>query len=223
MNPIVVIATHQRMQITAMNIRLLHPYIVVVVATDINEAEWYRDYENAEVVLAPNEPLGAKWQAGVDHARKIPHSHIIITGSDDILDKTFIERAKTSGKDFIGLRRWYVWHKATDTLWLFDYLAAGDLPLGGGRCYSKALLESCNYQIFDVTRAKLLDDKGFEIVKKFGNYSLLMEPLILAVKGPWDAMNPFHKHLKSPNVGRLSAWMGEDAKPILKEHFNYEI
>lgn len=217
MNPVILIATHQRYQITAANIRSLYPLTVVIVVTDIHEADLYRDFHNVIVVMAANEPLGAKWQAGVEAVRKMPHSHLVITGSDDILATGFADQCSSLGYDFIGLRSWYVLFKKR--LYHIYYQAKDNLPLGGGRVYSKALLERMDYKVFDTGKHKLLDDQGWEIAKK-SKHMLIKSPKILAVKGEWECMNPFN--IKHPNIRVVAHYGGEQAKQIIETDFKYD-
>lgn len=212
MNPVVVIATHRRISVTAANIKSLIPYTVVVVVSDPQEGFFLSKMSNAKVIIAPNDPLGAKWQAGVDFARTIPHTHIVITGSDDILAGGFIQTAVYKQTDFIGLRAWYVWHE--NKIYHLRYVAPDELPLGGGRVYSKEFLQKYDYQIFDKGRKKLLDDLGWEIAKK-GNYSLVYSPKILAIKGHWPVMNPLD--LRHKNVRLLKIFSGEETKEVLNQ------
>ena len=216
-SPIIIIATHQRYAITMANIKSLHPYTVVLLVTDLNEAELYRSADNVLVVITPNEPLGNKWQTGVDTAKQMPHSHLVITGSDDILARDYVRWASNTGKDFIGLRQWYILHDKK--LYHVEYQAKDDMPLGGGRVYSKALLDKMNYQVFDSSKSKLLDDKGWEAAKE-SQYTLVHEPLLLAVKGDWPVMNKVD--LKHKNIKLLNFYTGNDVKQAIKENFDYE-
>jgi hypothetical protein len=216
MSPVVVIATHQRLAVTTANIKSLFPYTVVLVVTDINEAEIYRDMDNVLVVIASNNPLGAKWQAGVDFAKQIPHSHIVITGSDDILAKGYIEEGVATGSHFVGLRQWYVYQDKK--LYHLEYLAANGLPLGGGRIYSKKILERYGYRLFDTGANKLLDDRGWILARRH-NPLVLNGPRILAVKGDWPVMNPLD--LQHRNVRHLATYTREEADWFLYNCFGY--
>jgi hypothetical protein len=215
-NKIVVIATHRRFYITRANLETLKDYKVVLVVSDTLEANNYKD-TGADIVMAPNFPLGAKWQAGIDHASKMDPSHIIIAGSDDILAKGFINRACRSGYEFTGLRQWYILSERI--LYHLQYLAAGNMPLGGGRVYSKSLLEKVGYKIFDTKRFKLLDDLGWGHALS-SKYQLLQSPEILAIKGNWPVMNRLD--LNHPNVKLLATYAGEAVNRITKEKFNYD-
>lgn len=218
MIPVVVIATHERIAITKTNVDLLSqqsfkPEIVIVVS-DPAEA---KHFEHAtHIIHAANHPLGRKWQAGINYARTLSASHVIVTGSDDILCTNFIRRF-CGLAPFVGLQKWFVLNGGV--LYLFDYLAKQ--CLGGGRIYSKALLDTCNWQIFDTGASKLLDDFGYKV--QTSRSIVTDEACILAVKGPWKTMNPFHAHLNSPNVKFIRQYNGSEAKEILVNQFNYEM
>ncbi len=214
MNPCVVIATHDRLQITTVNIKLLVAQAVeiVIVVSDEKEADYYYMFP-VHVVYHKNNPLGAKWQAGIDYARTLDPSHIVITGSDDLLSIGFFERW-CGQLDFTGFDHWYIWND--NKLYLLQYRAKQ--PLGGGRIYSRALLEKMNYKLFDITKNKLLDDYGWNNIGKVG--CIAMNPEILAIKGNWPVMNKVD--LNHRNVKLRATYEGDEARKIMKERFNYE-
>lgn len=222
MNPVVLIATHNRQAITTTNIATLlkQSYVpqIVIVCSDEKELKYYNTLP-VICVFAPNNPLGNKWQIGMNHIREyMTASHVIVTGSDDILSAGFIRKFCT-GIPFTGLQRWYVLNNRT--LYLFDYLAKQ--CLGGGRVYSRSLLDAYGWQVFDKGRNKLLDDKGWGITNPLTRRIIKDEGCILAVKGEWETLNPFPAHLKSKNVTLVSTWSGYSAKRIVNEKFNYEV
>ena len=145
-------------------------------------------------------------------------SHIIITGSDDILSVDFVSKAISNSCDIYALNHWYITDNTT--LWLFKYLAAQ--PLGGGRCYSRKFLEGIDYKIFDEGRNKLLDDNGW-IRARGRDIVISNEPDILAVKGNWPVMNPLATTMNHPNAKLLATYECDEAKRIMKEKFNYEV
>lgn len=221
MNPIVVIATHQRREITTVNVLtlLLQTVVpkVVLVVSDINELQYYRKvFPEIKVVFAENSPLGKKWQAGVTEAYKIGADPVIITGSDDILERKFVEKAcawMQKGFHFVGVNHWYVY---SDKLYHFEYLS--HMPLGGGRCYSLEFLRQFNGDIFE-KKQRHLDDLGWNRVK-FTNVKRIVfsDPLILSIKGNWPVMNKAEDFFKSKNC-RLK---GECDVSIMQENFNYD-
>lgn len=225
MNPVVLIATHQRIPITSANIRTLQEQtmlpVIVLVCTDPLEAEYYRDIYGIHVVQASNDPLGAKWQAGVEFARQLHPSHLVITGSDDLLCVRFFERFCTPGVAFTGLQQWYVYSPATSTLYLFNYMSRQ--CLGGGRVYSSKLLDAYDWQLFATDADKHLDDQGWEITNPMNRRIVADEGCILAVKGDWPVINSLNVTLQHRNAKLLHQWKGEDALEILDKRFNYRL
>lgn len=232
MKPCVVIATHQRFEITCKTITLLlqHPVTpwVVLVCSDMNEQHAYRSAfpeHHVKIVLTNNNPLGAKWQAGVDRARQLNPSAVIIQGSDDVLSRGFImqvEQAIHLGNDFVGLQNWWIWDNKT--LYRFDYMKGKDFPLGGGRFYSKNLLDKMDWKVFDTSRNSCLDDYGWHEAKKKGKVMIYRANSIfniLAVKGNWPVMNKLETTLNHPNAKLIENYTGLAAKTLLKNIFNY--
>ncbi len=219
-SPCVVIATHQRLQITTVNIKQLisQGVKVVLVCSDTMEKQYYENFD-IHVVLAPNNPLGAKWQAGVDYARQYDPSHIVITGSDDLLSNNFFEKYCTLDDEFICFYQWYIWYNSK--LYQLRYLPL--LPLGGGRIYNRALLGKMNYRLFDTSKSRLLDDFAWNKMKEINEvkmFAVRSIPEILAIKGAWPCMNPVD--IKHRNVKLLATYEGNEALLIMKEKFNYE-
>lgn len=190
--------------------------VVLVVSNEFEEYYYKHRYPDVVVLFAKNSPLGAKWQYAVAHAKNLDHTHFIITGSDDLLSKDFIQKAVAANVDMYGLKSWYI--TDGENLYLFDYMPKQ--PLGGGRCYSREFLERIGYQLFDTGRERLLDDKGFE-VSAGANVRFVNEPEILAVKGPWETMNPLQITLKHRNARKRGHWTGEEAKSLMIQKFGF--
>ena len=214
MNPIVLIATHDRIEITSKCIESLmmqsvQPKIVLVVS-DRREFEIYkRKYYEADICLAPNHPLGTKWQHGVNHCKRLNPDPLIICGSDDILGIGYIENACAiinSGVDFIGLSRWHVYHEGI--LYTYDYNAS--VPLGGGRCYSSKALRTINYKIFEAAKDVNLDDYGWKSINSTTIPRKIIREIkeeglhIVSIKGDWDMLNPFTKFTNHRNITLLN-------------------
>lgn len=220
MKPAVVIATDKRIAMTKANIESLRdqslvPDIVLVVSDDREQMIYQQQYPFLHVVRFPNNPLGQKWQRGVNKAREIGADPVIICGSDDILGKDFVWNVTNlvdQGYHFVGLFQWFVWNKGY--LYKFDYNAK--IPLGGGRAYSKELLNALNWRIFDVGKNKHLDDAGYHSAVRSGFLNLLVEDCesfglnIVAVKGSWPVMNEFATMLHHPNCTLLQKERGSE-------------
>lgn len=209
-NPVVLISTHQRTEITSncidsLMMQSVQPKIVLVVSCR-TEARYYASkYPEIRIYGATNHPLGAKWQLGVDKAKDLKPDPLIICGSDDILGIDFIENACAiikSGIDFIGLSRWHIYHESI--LYTYDYNAS--VPLGGGRCYSSKALRMINYKVFDIRRNSGLDDFGWKAVNSTTMPRKIIRDVkneglnIVSIKGDWAMLNPFTKFIGHKNV-----------------------
>lgn len=214
MNPVVLIATHERLAVTKANIESLmmqsvQPKIVLGVSDEREADQYHKWFPEVEIYGATNNPLGFKWQMGVMGAKKLKPDPLIILGSDDFLGVDYIENALVYMKmpqiGFLGIKRWYVY--AQRCLYLYDYLSA--VPLGGGRCYSFELLEEINWQLFDPEKRVHLDDLGWENARKSSKRSVLVSEIkqeglnIVSIKGDWPTINPYYKFQKSKNVRLL--------------------
>lgn len=219
MNPVVLIATHKRLQITSQNLdsllaQTVKPEIILVVS-EREELSYYRaKYPEVHVIIARNEPLGDKWQTGVVFASTLKPNPLIITGSDDILGNTFVENAcrlVEEGNHFVGLQR--CWFHNQDKAYLCDYMALQ--PLGSGRVYSAVMLEKLEYKLFDISRGRHLDDAPWNrargsTLKVSLIHDVEKEGLeIHAIKGDWPVMNRFD--LKHKNIKLIRAEKWDDA------------
>lgn len=224
MTPVVIIATHRRLDITCKNIESLlkqsfQPYIIIG-CSDPHEATIFKTrYPQIDVTMSRNNPLGIKWQSLVLAAHQHCPSCLIITGSDDILGKGFIEQAQKyieKGYDFVGMKRWYVHDVKNKKVHLLDYRA--NLPLGGGRVYSREFLDSIDWKLFE-PKDKHLDDFGWKQVKDHAKKIIIDNDnlKILSVKGDWPVMNPVEKMLNHPNAKLLKTYA--DNEGILQELF----
>ena len=204
MNPIIVIATHKRYEITNELLRRLirdqKNTKIVLVTSDIVECKRFEQLKLENVIISnyPNNPLGLKWQHGVNVALDLGADPVIILGSDDDLNPNFVKNAiikMHEGYDFIGFRRYYV--KRAKKRYLIDYKP--EMPIGGGRVYSRKLLEYIGNKIFAPVERKL-DDYGWNMVVKSGMKKLIITDIIghdmyvTAIKGSWPMMNPFNQY-----------------------------
>ncbi len=210
MNPIVLICTHERQEITTKNINSLLaqsfvPKIVLIVSEKKEVIYFRNNFPQINVIQFPNNPLGSKWQHGVHIAHKLEADPLIITGSDDILGDGYIAMACAyvqGGHDFIGIKQF--WVHQNKHAFLVEYQASQ--PIGGGRIYSKQMLETIRYKIFNISGSRRLDDQGYELVKGSGLQHTIInevEDLALhAIKGNWPMMNPFDRNHKNIKVLR---------------------
>lgn len=222
MNPVVMICTYARLEITTANIRgLLAQSIVpkiVLIVSGQEETNYYRALF-PEIIVEPtlNSPLGMKFQYGVMVAKRLQPNPLIITGSDDVLGKDFVKKAcelVEAGNHFVGLKQWFILHK--ETLYLYDYRAS--IPLGT-RVYSIGMLEAIRWKVFDASRERLLDDQGFHLARKTTlKMHIVTDALkeglhVISVKGSWPMLNPYYKMKESANCKLVKQY--DDPEGIL--------
>lgn len=207
-NPVVLIATHERIEITTKNIELLKKQSavpkIIVVCSLMEELIYYKTLQ-VNVVLVNNSPLGTKWQSGVNLAKNMAANPLIILGSDDILIEGFIERVllkMKEGFEYIGLTTWFTYDNINNELFLSSYQGPNkDYPIGSGKVYSKILLDRFNWKVFNTKDNRRLDDQGNRMAEINGaKIFIIREPGVLAVKGNWVQLNPLRAYHTSPNI-----------------------
>lgn len=207
-NPIVVMATHERRYITSININLLRKQKVVpkivVVCSDNDEVDYYNTF-NVTVIKQENIPLGRKWQDGVVKAIAMKADPLIILGSDDILHPDYIRMVLTKmneGFEFVGCTSWYSYDLPRNILYVSKYIGENtNIPIGSGKAYSATMLEKMRGKVFNQAISKCLDDQGYQLVKKRqGKMYIYHEPMILAVKGGWNELNPIEAYMGVPTI-----------------------
>lgn len=200
----VAIASHQREVSLKVVLRCLPAHWhAVVVLTDGEDGSAYLQRPNTHVYHHPNEPLGAKWQCAVDHARALDPDLLIITGSDDVLvvneDLLYDQMQRV---EFLGLRGFYVYERGIHYKCVYNPHVM--MPIGGGRVYTKRLLDRMRWRVFDKERNRHLDEAGWVQALRVGGGTLQVDfhPAItvVAIKGGWSCMNPLHKYIRSRNL-----------------------
>lgn len=223
----------KRHEVVKRNIELLSlqtvPFILATVYSDDEDGEFIYEMKNkyprmVRPVFAENNPLGKKWQAGVNYAKAIGADPLITLGSDDFFNVDFVKNACELSKeiDFVGLTQWWAYDSTIQQLYKLRYIA--DFPLGGGRIYSEKLLFQMDWELFDSEKNHHLDDYAW--TKKDKTWVLLDETTpyglqILSVKGNWNTMNPLEKILNNPanilwsKINNIDKEMGFKVKELL--------
>lgn len=96
------------------------------------------------VACADNEPLGRKWNAGMQAMRELEPDAVVITGSDDLLNaqyfRTIVKLLKT-GADFIELQGFYFYDVETGACIHHETKRPG-----AGRCLSSRILDQVDWR-----------------------------------------------------------------------------
>jgi len=225
-NPVVVMATHNRIEITTINIGLLlkQNCKIILVVSNYDELDYYKnnfETDRIKVVSHSNHPLGAKWHYGVISAKDLNPNPLIIVGSDDILATNYIDRLLdyfNRGAGMVGATQWFTFDLEGDQLYKMKYINQNiNFPIGSGKAFNKETLEKIKYKVFDSRLNKKLDDLGYHNARRAGIKIYLADDLkVLAVKGQWGEMNSVSSYLRSKNIRSEVV-----DKEILKQIFDY--
>lgn len=171
--------------------------------------------ESCLVLLCPNEPLGNKWQEGVQAASELAPEHLLISGSDDIIKHDFIAHALALFRDnrelcFIGVSCWTVQLK-NQACYRACYEASKfgqTRVLGAGRFYSKSFLESLKWNLFHRVFESGLDVKAELKLNALSNGRKVVfsdQPhYVVSRKGGWDMKTPFSSMVSAPGISLTS-------------------
>ncbi len=166
-----------------------------------------------------NDPLGRKWQSCVAMACETFEFALLgIVGSDDIASHRMIDHVVRSHTRAVGTGfapdlhctlEWIIHltqreHPLSPNIFRCHYTTASAFqPLGAGRFYSRAFLDRCKRRIFDSRLSRLLDDRGFEEIRRRSGrvtYHAIEDAPLVSVKGDWDQMNGIEACLDSTSV-----------------------
>jgi hypothetical protein len=185
---------------------------IVLIASSASDAQFCeelrRKHNNVFFTIHQNYPIGGKWQAGVDYARRLNVKGLMILGSDDLLSLNYFSECYSSidegrgssgnGFDLVGNRSWYI-YDIDKNLYFLQYTPGVEIFLGGGKMFSKNFLDKVDWQIFRTLRPFHLDEFGYYLVKKHGNSmkQVSLDSFILSVKGAWEVINSTSDILKA--------------------------
>ncbi|MFK5920717.1 MAG: hypothetical protein QM496_00950 [Verrucomicrobiota bacterium] len=160
-----------------------------------------------------NRPLGRKWQTGVDFARQSNPKNLLITGSDDLVSRSYLthaisllsEEGPSGGFEFAAPESWFLYDVDTESelagsLWELAYQPSVSIPLGAGRVYASRLLDRFDWKLFHETHNRRLDECGHRQLLDSKARSVLIpakKGTVLSVKGGWQAMNSTDSILSS--------------------------
>lgn len=147
---------------------------------DVDCYTLYKEVSSEVIWLnTPNSPLSNKWNTALNYAKKIPHSHVLILGSDDLLSLQTLEiyLAKGNDHDFIGISDMYILNSATGDFmfWPGYKLDRKGESLGAGRLIRKDILEQLGYKIWESNLSKTLDASMTRTIK-----DCVKTPLVLS-------------------------------------------
>lgn len=202
---VVCIASHERSAPLRIVLRCLPPewHALIVVSTAKDAADVHAiGRANTTVHEFPNDIVGAKWQHAVDRARALEPDLLAITGSDDCLIADTAQLVKTMhGHDMLALNSFHIFDGKQHYKCGYRSMV---VPIGGGRFYSRALLDKMRWRLFDTTKNRGLDDFGYWNAQRNGARILIADDhaglRVVGLKGPWPMYNSMAKLQAARNI-----------------------
>ena len=118
--------------------------------SDHYDGEFLRSTRVKSMFQFPNEPLSQKWNGCVRSIRNVDFDAVILLGSDDYFDESFLDfvKSKVGTFDLLGFTDLYFEEGWDMYYWAgYDNHRKGE-PAGAGKVYSKPFLEKIDYNLF---------------------------------------------------------------------------
>jgi glycosyltransferase involved in cell wall biosynthesis len=112
-----------------------------------------------------NQPLSDKWNYGVRMLKDIDFDHVIMLGSDDYFNDSFLEYVKREAPkyDLLAFKDIYFEQGSKRYYWSgYECKRQGE-PAGAGKVYSKKFLEEIDYNLFPASRENGLDGMSWKV------------------------------------------------------------
>ncbi len=175
-----------------------------------------------------NNPLGRKWNAGFEEARKLNPDAILFVGSSDLISSNWLPTASKylNDYDLIGTlgchlldihtvngRRLVHWPG-------YGHGVRAEEPIGIGRVISSRVLDKINWKPFDDTRDNSMDWFMYDAVLKHSGKVKIMTEDVYAMAistNAWSNKHQFESHwggmLPSTRI------QGESKSKFIEENF----
>jgi len=175
--------------------------LVVMDETDVDEMrpflrELYREGKLITYSVEENSPLTKKWQRGLNYMRDFRLDALCIMGSDDFASPEFWQ----AGVDLVGIterpigvRSCWMLEQSSGRMGLFT-MGSPERPVGCGRFYPKAALDSVGWILWDIDLDRGIDGAAEDRMERLGIKIDVVEipGMILDVKGEGN-INGFEK------------------------------
>jgi len=226
-----IMAAHQRPEITFETLVMLrerqtHPFAEIIVMGGPSEKACVMR-AGCEFLQVPNRPLGRKYQCGLFWSRMYDPDAVMVLGSDTWLSPEWtaaVVRHMAHGADCCGKLDWHTCRAQPDQP--VEILHVGydpvlrNEPVGGGRTYSRRLLDRLDWDLFPIHADSNLDFLTLGQVHSVGVQAMIMtdpDVTVMGVKGPWPTLNRFEKLKNSRVLRHLDAISSPEA--WLDTHF----
>lgn len=126
-------------------------YLICVGDKDENLNLFEESKIKGTYIIHKNKPISDKWNYGLQFARNVDFSHLVITGSDDVFSADLWDWYKTLDVQYAGLLDIYFMNYPNVKIKYCDGFRANRQgePHGAGRAFTREVLESVNWQLWD--------------------------------------------------------------------------
>ena len=142
----------------------LYEFTNIVVDSESTNKEVFFNDPRFEYLEHPNLPISDKWSYGLQKLHNIDFDYVFIIGSDNTIEDTVFDRYSKciqNGIDIIGMTDMYVYSLERNQLFYWSGYAKNNIrhgeTIGLGRCFSKNIIQSMNYDLWDKGLNKGLD------------------------------------------------------------------
>lgn len=175
----------------------------VVLAVSTDEDIQFAQKIGVKYVTVQNNPLSRKFQALFDYVKTMENiDHVLLVGSDDLLQDNWVERCLVKmkeGFDVVGRNAHYFYdhgeHKRYYRQYIgkkLNYLPAHvkeNWSLGAGRLFSRKILDTVNWNLYNFSADKGLDKKSGEILVNAGaRFGLVNDTEFLSIRDDWGCI-----------------------------------
>lgn len=138
----------------------------VVVYSTKEDGEFLDQFDNVVKYKHSNNPLFAKWNHGVTKLKEHDFKNVILLGSDDYVDDSFIKFASSIEYDFVGFKDIYFENEGKLYYWEGYKGHRSGEPAGAGKIYSSKFLKKIRYTLFPRSGNTSLDAYSWATVNE---------------------------------------------------------
>lgn len=133
-----------------------YDFINIMIDSEGTNLDVFSNEINFKYFEYPNLPVSDKWSYGIQKLKNIDFDYVFIIGSDNTIEDSVLEKYSNyieNGVDIIGMTDMYVYSLEKDQLFYWGgypkkHKRYGE-TIGLGRCFSKKLIDSMNYDLWD--------------------------------------------------------------------------
>lgn len=145
------------------------PFIdkIMIYSTD-EDGEFLKSQDVVASGQYRNDPLSVKWNAGVMSLEDVEFDAVILLGSDDYIDESFVQFVSDNidGYDMIAFTDLYFEADGSTYYWPGYKGSRRGEPAGAGKVYTKEFLERIKYNLFHEAKNRGLDGVSWRRCKR---------------------------------------------------------